>query len=97
MIKKFKHPLSLVEATMAGIRSSIISGKLSLGEQLTEAFLQKSFGFSKTPIREALNLLKAEGLVVAEFNKGFRVFKMNEKELFDFCETWIVSDREAFR
>jgi DNA-binding GntR family transcriptional regulator len=45
MIEKFKRPLSLVEATMDGIRSSIISGQLSLGQQLTEAFLQKSFGF----------------------------------------------------
>jgi DNA-binding GntR family transcriptional regulator len=97
MIKKFKHPLSLVEATMAGIRSSIISGQLSLGEQLTEAFLQKSFGFSKTPIREALAQLKAEGLVVSEVNKGFRVFKMDEKELLEFCEYRLALESQALR
>ncbi|HIF61324.1 MAG TPA: GntR family transcriptional regulator [Rhodospirillales bacterium] len=38
-------------------------------------------GFIKTPIREALALLKAERLVVSEVHKGFRVFKMDEKEL----------------
>ena len=97
MIKKFKRPLSLVEATMAGIRSSIISGQLSLGQQLTEAFLQKSFGFSKTPIREALTQLKAEGLVVAEVNKGFRVFKMDEKELFEFCEYRLALESQALK
>ena len=53
MNEEFKRPLSLVEATMNGIRSAIIGGKLSLGQQLTESYLQKSFGFSKTPIREA--------------------------------------------
>ena len=97
MIKKFKHPLSLVEVTMAGIRSSIISGQLSLGEQLTEAFLQKSFGFSKTPIREALAQLKAEGLVVAEVNKGFKVFKMDKKKLLEFCEYRLGLESEALR
>ena len=95
MIDKFTRPLSLVEATMAVIRSSIISGQLSLGQQLTEAYLQKSFGFSKTPIREALAQLKAEGLVVAEVNKGFRVFKMDKKELFEFCEFRLALESQA--
>ena len=35
MIEEFKRPLSLVEATMAGIRNLIINGQLSLGQQLT--------------------------------------------------------------
>ena len=97
MIKKFKRPLSMVEATMDGIRSSIISGQLSLGQQLTEAFLQKSFGFSKTPIREALAQLKAEGIVVAEVHKGFKVFKMDEKELSEFCEYRLALESQALK
>ena len=97
MIEEFRRPLSLVEATMDSIRSSIISGKLQLGQQLTESFLQKSFGFSKTPIREALAHLKAEGLVVTEVNKGFRVFKMDEKELSEFCEYRLALESQALR
>ena len=81
MIKEFKRPLSMVEATMNVIRSLIINGELSLGQQLTESYLRKSLGLSKTPIREALAQLKAEGIVVSEVHKGFRVFKMDEKEL----------------
>ena len=77
MIEEFKRPISMVEATRDSIRSSIINGNLSLGQKITESFLQKTFGFSKTPVREALGLLKAEGLVVSEINKGFRVFKMD--------------------
>ena len=49
MIEEFKRPLSLVEAAMDGIRNSIINGNLALGQQITESYLQKSFGFSKTP------------------------------------------------
>jgi DNA-binding GntR family transcriptional regulator len=82
---------------MDGIRSSIINGTLSLGQQITESFLQKSFCFSKTPIREALALLKAEGVGVAEVHKGFRVFKMDEKELSEFCEFRLALESQALR
>ena len=97
MIEEFKRPLSLVEVTMNGIRSLIINGELSLGQQLTENFLQKSFGFSKTPIREALALLKSEGLVVSEVHKGFRVFKMDKKELSEFCEFRLALESQALK
>ena len=97
MIEEFKRPLSLVEATKDAIRSSIINGKLSLGQQITESFLQKSFGLSKTPIRESLALLKGEGLVVSEAHKGFRVFKMDEKDLSEFCEYRLALESQALR
>ena len=82
---------------MDAIRNSIINEYLALGQQLTESYLQKSFGFSKTPIREALTELKAEGLVVSEVHKGFRVFKMDEKELIEFCELRLALESQALR
>ena len=97
MNEEFKRPLSLVEATKDAIRSSIINGKLSLGQQITESFLQKTFGLSKTPVRESLALLKGEGLVVSEIHKGFRVFKMDEKELSEFCEYRLALESQALR
>ena len=97
MNEEFKRPLSLVEATKDAIRSSIINGKLSLGQQITESFLQKTFGLSKTPIRESLALLKGEGLVVSEVHKGFRVFKMDEKDLSEFCEYRLALESQALK
>jgi DNA-binding GntR family transcriptional regulator len=97
MNEEFKRPLSLVEATKDAIRSSIINGKLSLGQQITESFLQKTFGLSKTPIRESLALLKGEGLVVSELHKGFRVFKMDEKDLSEFCEYRLALESQALK
>jgi DNA-binding GntR family transcriptional regulator len=41
--------------------------------------------------------LKAEGLVVTEVNKGFRVFKMDKKELFEFCEYRLALESQALR
>jgi len=95
MVKEFKRPKSLVEASMGGIRSSIIKGELALGQQLTESYLAELFGLSKTPIREALALLKSEGLVVSEVHKGFRVFKMDEQELSEFCELRLALESQA--
>ena len=95
MVKEFKRPKSLVEASMGGIRSSIIKGELALGQQLTESYLAELFGLSKTPIREALALLKSEGLVVSELHKGFKVFKMNEQELSEFCELRFALESQA--
>jgi len=97
MKEEFKRPLSLVEATKYAIRSSIINGKLSLGQQITESFLQKTFGLSKTPVRESLALLKGEGLVVSEIHKGFRVFKMDEKDLSEFCEYRLALESQALK
>ena len=97
MVKEFKRPKSLVEAAMEGIRSSIIKGELALGQQLTESYLAELFGLSKTPIREALVLLKSEGLVVSEVHKGFRVFKMDKKELSEFCEFRLILESQALR
>ena len=95
MIKKFKRPISLVESAMKGIRSSIIKGEFGLGQQLTESYLAELFGLSKTPIREALALLKSEGLVVSEVHKGFRVFKMDKQELSEFCELRFALESQA--
>ena len=56
MIDEFKRPPSLVEATMDGIRNLIINGELSLGQQLTQSYLQKSFGFRETPILSLIHI-----------------------------------------
>jgi len=97
MKKEFARPQSLVEAAMDGIRSSIIKGDLVLGQSLTESYLTELFSLSKTPIREALTRLKQEGLVVSEIHKGFKVFKMDEQDLSEFCELRLALESQALR
>lgn len=55
------------------IRSSIIEGKLRQGEPVREEKLAADVGVSRTPIREALRRLHAEGLVAFEAHRGARV------------------------
>src|ERR1700674_2295186 len=45
------------------IREAIIDGRLNPGERLKEEELARELGISRTPVREALLILQAEGLV----------------------------------
>ena len=78
-------PKSLVQISADLIRVGIIRRKLVLGQPLIESRLAKDLGISKTPVREGLFLLRSEGLVTAQPNRGYRVFTMTQEELIDFC------------
>ena len=55
------------------IREDIVSGRLGAQERLIIADLAKRHGSSTTPVREVLQILRGEGLVVFTRNRGARV------------------------
>src|SRR5712691_12675512 len=55
------------------IRQAIVDGTLEPGRRLKEEELARELGISRTPVREALLMLQAEGLVVATPNRGAMV------------------------
>src|SRR5215468_1688413 len=55
------------------VRQAIAEGRLEPGQRLKEEELARVFGISRTPIREALLVLQAEGLVVTAANRGASV------------------------
>lgn len=67
------------------IRDAILSGELPAGEHLREESLARMTGASRTPVREALQRLTAEGLALAEHRSRFVAdFSMREVEvIFD--------------
>lgn len=74
-------PNSLVKVAEDSIRNSIISGKLALGQKVTEQELAEQFNISKTPIREALQTLQREGLVEVRPRKGTFIFTFTEESI----------------
>jgi DNA-binding GntR family transcriptional regulator len=68
------------------IRSRIISGDLVGGSRLKEEDLAKTIGVSRTPVREALRRLKADGLVDAPSNKGARVVSWSADDLAEITD-----------
>ena len=65
------------------IREAIIDGRLAPGERLKEEELARELGLSRTPIREALAVLQAEGLVDTAPNQGATVRAHDAEDLDD--------------
>lgn len=65
---------------------NIISGKYPAGETLQEEKLASEFGISRTPVREALKRLAAEGLIEQLPRKGFRVAMRDDSALTELFE-----------
>lgn len=74
------------ETAYAVIRNKILSGDFSRGERLREEELAQLAGVSRTPIREALRRLDAEGLVEFLPNRGASVTTWSEQELDNLYE-----------
>ena len=55
------------------LRNDIVTGIISAGSHLAETDLAEQYGFSRTPIRESLRRLQAEGLVEVFPHRGTRV------------------------
>ena len=67
--------------THAAVRELILGGELTAGARLAEAELADRLGVSRTPVREALGRLAAEGLVELVPNRGARVATWSRVEL----------------
>lgn len=74
---------TLTEHATDEIRKWILDGSIGLGEPLSESALAARFGYSKTPIREALLQLKKEGLVSIRPQTGSFVFDIDARGLED--------------
>jgi DNA-binding GntR family transcriptional regulator len=88
-MKKIDIPSNLTTLAYNTIREYILQGRLDENSRLTEDFLSNQLGISKSPVREALNRLEAEGLIHIEPRKGaylrrFTAVEINE--LYDIRE-----------
>ena len=65
------------------LTEAILEGVLRGGDQLVETELQKQFGVSRSPLREAFRDLEKKGLVVIIPRKGTYVKQVNRKDIQD--------------
>ena len=69
------------------IKAMIVNGELQMGQIISDKILSKELNLGLTPIRDALNLLKSEDLVISYPKKGTFVFELSSELFFDIFET----------
>ena len=76
------------------LRDMIVDGRLGAGERIVERELCGHFGISRTPLREALLMLAAEGLIELVPRRGTRVAEVRPAQVRNLLE--LVGGLEAF-
>lgn len=90
-------PNSLHDEVAAKLRERIFGGELSPGTFLDEVQLAAQMSISRTPLREALKVLTAEGLLRHEPRRGCFVNEVTEQDLDDiFPVIALLEGRCAF-
>jgi len=94
-MKALKRSKSLTARTVETLRNAIINEDFMLGEPLSETLLAESLGISKSPVREALAQLRAEGLVTIIPQKGTFVFTLTPKEQTELSQMRFILESAA--
>ncbi len=81
MLAKASENAPIGEATYRRIRSDILFGRLAPGQKLKLDQLKQNYGISVSTLREILNRLSSEGLVLAEGHRGFEVSPVSVENL----------------
>lgn len=79
------------------IRAAIVNGRLEPGQRLKEEELARELGISRTPVREALLYLQAEGLVDSAPNRGATVRAYAPEEIDDLYDLRALLEAHAAR
>jgi DNA-binding GntR family transcriptional regulator len=96
-VTAFARPKSLTDTVLAHLREAIVSGRYALGSHLSERQLAEDLGVSKTPVRESLMMLRAEGLVTILPQRGVFVFTLSAREVREICDFRQAIETSALR
>lgn len=86
---------TLVEKAHEALRQNIIAGLHQPGEKLRVEHLKDLYGVSSGTLREALTMLIADKLVIAEGQRGFRVAFVSIEDLIDLSRIRVILEKEA--
>ena len=91
-------PRPLYEEVAELLRQRIFAPRpndMEPGAWIDEMRLSEEFGISRTPLREAIKVLAAEGLVTMKMRRGAYVTEINAKDLCDVFHLMAVLEADA--
>ena len=91
-----KH-LNQTEKALIGLRSMIMAGRFKTGQRLPEIAVSEQLGISRTPLRQAMDRLVAEGLLDRISTGGCRVARFTKEDIADAIQIRGVIEGTAAR
>src|SRR5215207_6750022 len=88
-------PRALYEEVAELLRQRIFRRELEPGSWIDEVKLSQEYGISRTPLREALKVLAAEGLVTMKVRRGAYVTEVSETDLADVYHLLSLLESDA--
>lgn len=85
----------LTEKTYEVLKDQIVRGHLAPGERLLVVEQAQRLGVSRTPVKDALNRLSAEGLVVRLPRKGFLVSSLDPRDVAELMDARLMVELAA--
>ena len=85
----------LTTVAASQLRDLIAQGRLRPGQRLPERLLREQLGLSRTPLREAIKILSAEGLLTLVPNRGAVVTSLSLAEVEDILQVLVGLERMA--
>lgn len=95
MLTKTQTTETIGESAYRRIRSDIIFGALAPGQKLRLERISESYGTSIPTLRELLNRMCAEGLIVAEGQRGFEVAPVSAEDFRQVAELRLLLENHA--
>lgn len=88
-------PRALYEEVAESLRQRIFNRELAPGSWIDELKIAEAYGISRTPLREALKVLAAEGLVTMKVRRGAYVTEVSERDLADVYHLLSLLESDA--
>ncbi len=88
-------PRALYQEVAELLRQRIFKRELEPGSWIDEMKMAEEFGISRTPLREALKVLAAEGLITMKVRRGAYVTEVSDKDLSDVYHLLSLLESDA--
>lgn len=88
---------NLSDLVTVKIRKAIIVGNLAPGERLIETALADQLGISRVPVREALQHLEDEGIIIKSKVRGYEVWSPTKKDMDEIVAVRHALDSIAYQ
>jgi DNA-binding GntR family transcriptional regulator len=91
------NPRPLYEEVAERLRTSIFSHEFAPGDWIDEQALAIQYGISRTPMREAIKVLAAEGLITMKMRRGAYVTEVSKSDLSQIFTVLALLEGQACR